>query len=264
MRSVNNDAVAELEDLEVLHRGPQWHLDGECVGAAAIARLTGAAQPWPSDAWDEIPVHEQADLVSAGWFTLRGDLGERGVQLRDGLGSRRTIVTLSAVDSVGPRRGWVVVGSRLAVTIIDESATGSGPLDQLSFQVGPANALPIVLARWGALNPSWTSETTHVLSDPSLIRRRVQDAGILPPSGAHDELRELWQQDWTRWGVSVSELEIELEFLAIGGHGQYAVRTRADGAALLVPRPSSLLWGDMQLILAGLPGRSDPDAVETW
>lgn len=262
--SPRTDVVVDLEDLKVVQRGPQRHLNGPNVSPAAIARLCGTAAPWPSDAWEEVPEQARIELVNAGWFTASGDLGSRGAELRDGLGAQRTLLTLTAAGGDGSRRGWVVAGAELAVTIIDESPAGAGPVEQLSFQTGPASALPIVLAKWGALNPAWNYDAAHELIDAKLIEQRVRDSSTPAPDGADEELRWLWQQEWTQWGVVAPQLGVELEFLTIAGHGHYVVRTRQDGVTVLAPRPSSLLWGDVQSILAALPGRTDPDAAEDW
>lgn len=254
-----------LEDLRAVRRGSRHQADGPVIGASALARLCGL--PAENDGWEDVPEHERAELIRDGWFSASGDLGPRGSELRRGLGGHHTILALRARDTNGLRRGWVIVGDELAVTVLEEGIANAAdaPQGQVAFEVGPANSLPIVLAKWGGLDPTWNYDTAHELKDASLVQRRVSDASTGAPEGADQKLLELWGRDWTLWSITGPEAGVNLEFIAIGEQGHYIVRTRTDGATVLAPRPGSLVWGDLQLISTMLPGQPErSDDGEDW
>lgn len=270
----------ELEDLSVVRRRPQRHVGGPVVSWDALSHLCGltqspitqGARPQGSDQEDEatsiaMSDVDRAQLVPSGWLSTARGLGERGQELAAGLGTARTVLSLRAWHRGELRRGWVVVGDEVAVTAYEEDAATSeqAPPGVVTFDVTPVDALPIVLAKWGGLAPTWNYDTAHEVGDAALVQRRVHDMGTPAPPGGDAELARLWQEDWTLWAVQDEASGIDLEFLAIGEQGQYVLRERTDGATVLAPRPGSLLWGDLQLVLATLSGGSqDGDDGEDW
>lgn len=264
-----------LEDLGSVRRGPRRHADGPAVSWRALAHLCGLAGTAPlqgsgsdagqgSDVGDEgapttigaLSEADRAALARAGWLTDAGDLGPRGRELADGLGESRTVIRLQAWHRGELQRGWVVVGEDTAVTAYETEPAPSeqAPPGGVTFDVTPVNGLPIVLAKWGGLSPTWNYDTAHEVSDASLVRRRVHNVSAPAPAGGDPDLIRLWGDDWTLWSVRCEAIGVDLEFLAIGAQGQYVLRTRTDGATVLAPRPGSLLWGDLQLVLTKLPG----------
>lgn len=245
-----------LEDLSPVRRRPRRHGDGPAIAWSSLAHLCGL-EPAVLDA-------DRAPLARAGWLTEAGDLGLRGHELAAGLGEHRTVLALQAWHRGELRRGWVVVGDDTAVTAYEEGAAPSeqAPPGDVTFDVTPVNGLPIVLAKWGALAPAWNYDTAHEVGDAALVTRRVHDVSTPAPADSDPALGQLWADDWTLWSVRCEAVDLDLEFLAIGTQGQYVVRTRTDGATVLAPRPGSLLWGDLQLVLTTLPGHCGPQAPD--
>ena len=255
-----------LEDLTAVRREPQRHGAGPVLAWTTLARLCGLRSEGVharlGDEASEGPTTsltaraDRAELTRAGWLTARGELTPAGRELAQGLGAQPVVLGLHAWHRGELRRGWIVAGEHLAVAAYEEdaaSAEDAAP-GRVSVDVAPVNALPIVLAKWGGLAPTWNYDVAHEVSDVALVRDRVHDTSIAAPAGSDAELTQLWAQDWTLWGVRAPEADIDLEFLAIGEQGQYVVRERTDGATVLAPRPGSLLWGDLQLVLSALPG----------
>lgn len=262
-------SLAGLENLETVAAGPRRRLTGPVVSERMLALLCGRTDD--ADVWSVLAQEPaRAELVDSGWFTPDGTLGAQTRDLRADLETSRTAIELRAVDATGQRRGWVCAGPRLAVVALEEEPLpltadpARTPRGAMTFETVPVNALPIVFARWGGLAPAWNYDAAHPLSDPATVDARVTDGAAPPPDGADETLRDLWARPWTRWSVHCDDRGVVAEYLAVAGAGQYVVRRRAGGATMLAPRPGSLVWGDLQKLVAGLPGQIDPDDRADW
>ncbi len=254
-----------LEDLEPVGARPLRALAGPRVGERLLAALCGDPQAGESG---DLDAAEHAALVDLGWLEPDGEPTARTQELRGDLQESRTAITLVAHDRQGTRRGWVCAGLGQAVIGLEVEPVAPGldahaaPRADLTFDVVPVSSLPLALARWGGLVPTWNYDSTHELGEPAALDARVADAHAQVPDGADEGLRDLWGREWTRWTVQVPQQGVTLEYLAIAGAGQYVVRRRADGATVLAPRPGSLVWGDLQKLVLDLPGQRDEDAED--
>lgn len=174
---------------------------------------------------------------------------------------------MRATDAGGTHRGWIRVGATLMVVAVEAErvSLGAEAVERglMSFEVQPVAALPIVLARWGGLAPTWNYDEVHDLGDAAGVRAvedKVRDAQTPPPSGADEGLRDLWRRPWTRWTVRGPRLAAPVEYLSVPGAGQYVVRRRTNGGTVLAPRPGSLVWGDLQQLAATVTGQDQQDA----
>ena len=266
---MSTDVLLEgLEDLDAVGTGPQRRLAGPVVPARILDLLC-------ADIDDESVLTQgvvRDELVEAGWLTTAGLPSPRLQELRRDLAVSRVSLRLDATSARGRRRGWICAGPRLAVVALEEDALPSSAdparaaRGAMTFEVVPVSALPIVFARWGGLAPTWNYDAAHELSDPAALEARVADDGAPLPSDADDTLRSLWSRPWTRWSIRWPERSLDVEYLAVAGAGQYVVRRAASGATALAPRPGSLVWGDLQQLVAQLPGQApvEEDDAPDW
>ncbi len=251
-----------LEDLRSVRPRPEHRLAGPMVSAGLLAVLCGEADAAPADLAGE-PGRDQ--LVASGWFTADGAPTARTAELRRELGESRTSLTLRRTDAAGEHRGWVCAGPHVAVVGLEERALAYSddlektPRGAMTFEVVPVSALPIVLARWGGLAPTWNYDDPHDLSDVAAVEARLLDATVPPPADADPGLRSLWAGSWSRWSIRVPATQAALEYLCVADVGHYMVRRRTAGGTVLAPRPGSLVWGDLQKLVAALPGQVDED-----
>ena len=277
--AVNDVVLGGLEDLAPMHAAPRRRLSSPVVSDRLLALLCGQLDD--DGVWAAEPA--RAELVAGGWFTESGDATERTLQIRADLGQERTALTMRATDVRGVRRAWICAGHEVAVVGVEE---GELPLDAdpdrtprgpLTFEVVPVSSLPLVFARWGGLAPTWNYDAPHEVPDTA-VQARIADETAALPVGADDGLVGLWSRPWTRWSISRPEgpddanpslgvpTRTHLEYVGVEGAGQYVVRRRHDGATVFAPRPGSLVWGDLQQLLAGLPGQApvDEDDAPQW
>lgn len=254
-------STGRLEDLGTLRAQARARLSGPVVSARLMAVLCGELDGRAADLGAEQGL---AELVAAGWLRADGAPTARTTDLRRGLGESRTSLTLRRTDATGEHRGWVCAGARLAVVGLEERTLAfsddveGAPRGSMTFEVAPVSALPIVLARWGGLTPTWNYDDPHDLSDVAALQARVIDPAVPPPGDADPELRTLWAGSWSRWSIRVPATDTALEYLCVTDAGHYVVRRRTAGGTVLAPRPGSLVWGDLQTLVAALPGQG-PD-----
>lgn len=270
MSPVSTDVSLEgLEDLDAVAAGTRRGLAGPVVCEQVLALLCGT----PDDATVRAVLADEparAELIESGWFTAQGEPGPHTKDLRRELEVSRTSLELRATDARGVRRGWVCAGRGLAVVAFEQAPLSptaepaTTPRGAMTFETVPVSALPIVLARWGGLAPTWNYDAVHELSDAFAVDARVVDRRTPPPEGADDGLRDLWSRPWTRWSIRCDDLGIDAEYVAIEGAGHYVVRRSTSGATVLAPRPGGLVWGDLQKLVAGLPGLVAEDDLPDW
>lgn len=260
-----------LENLETVAVQPSRPPGSPLVSERVLALVCGPTDD--ASGW-AVPADEpaRAELVESGWFTAQGHPSARTQELRRDFSLSRTWLELGATDADGQRRGWICAGVRQAVVAIEAAPLppsadpSTTPRGAMTLDVVPVSALPIVFARWGELAPAWNYDTAHEVSDIGAVEARLTDGQTPPPQDADEGLRELWSRPWTRWGIRCAELGVQAEFLAIAGAGQYIVRRHTTGATMLAPRPGGLVWGDLQKVVAGLPGQAPmgEDDVPAW
>ncbi|GAB77834.1 hypothetical protein SAMN05421595_0343 [Austwickia chelonae] len=185
-----------------------------------------------------IPDDDRALLHRKGLLEADGRPTAAGQLLRHDLRSS-SVVLLFAVDTEGVHRARLHVGRRRLLYV-----GGTGP-DTAEILVYPADAVPIVLARWGRLHPN--EETTDRQYGPidtgdfwQLLMTGDPTPLLALDSGQH----ELWKRPWRIWGVQSDPHDISLSYLDVEGHGTYAIRHDTD-QVLIRGRHSSLLWGDL-------------------
>lgn len=198
-----------------------------------------------------LPATDRAALADLGLVGEDGHFTPAGRRLRDDLRGAPVVLLFSTEPDGGTRRARVYVGARqmmyLAVHPVHEARQTSELL------VFPADAVPVVLAGWGRLQPMLqTADDRHGPIDPDAFRRRCQTAAEPVPAGADDTLAGIWRTLWRVWGAQCDLREIALTYVDVEGYGTYVVRRDDDGAITLGTRPSSLLWGDLQSVLRPL------------
>lgn len=211
------------------------------VRAADVVRGIGDATQL---AETDLQVLVEADLVHPD-----GRPTVRGRKLRDQLAGAPTML-LVACDESGTERARLHVGRKQLLYISSGRLPGHA-----SLLVFPADAVPLVLALWGRLRPSDPDRTEEIgpFAFPALQERVLTGRGD-PPPFADDVVEQMWAAPWRIWSAQCDERAVSLSYVDIEGHGVFAVR-REDDQVRLVPRHSSLLWGDLQGVLAPLRGR---------
>ena len=143
-------------------------------------------------------------------------------------------------------------------------ATAQGAGASVRFEVFPVDAVPLLVARWWGIVPHLPVERSeHGPWPEEILWHRLTDPGAEPPVGADDEARALWAVPWRAWSVHCHERGVHRTYVDAGAYGTFLVRRDETGAVSLLPRPSSLLWGDLQAVGASVrPG--DPSRDEEW
>ncbi|GAB95829.1 hypothetical protein BJY21_000914 [Kineosphaera limosa] len=283
MTAPNVDPVSlgGLEDLGALRHQTPRRRTGPAVAAQLVDLLCGAPasgaasepkQHASEQLWDAAATGDLRDqresLVRAGWFSPQGQPTLQTVRLRRDLGSTPALLELRVSSPDGRRRGWIRAGVALALVVVEEhpvplsADVEAEPPGPVTFEVLPVGALPIALARWGGLAPTWNYDEVHDLGDAAAVQAvevKVTDTSTPAPAGADEGLLDLWSREWSRWSVRGPHLGPGLEYVSIADAGQYVVRRRSNGGTVLAPRPGSLVWGDLQKLVAGLPGQGDPE-----
>ncbi len=124
--------------------------------------------------------------------------------------------------------------------------------------------MPLLVARWWGIVPHLPSERSeHGPWPEETLWERLSDPAAPLPEGADDETRALWAVPWRAWGVHCHERGVSRTYVDAGDQGTFLVRREEAGTLSLLPRPSSLLWGDLQAV--GVAVRSgDPSQGEEW
>lgn len=258
------------EDLSEVQRRPDRGIGTFRLRAGAVRHLL---QPSGLEGWTDERRADRETLVSQGWTTRDGDpTAEAGV-LHQELRAHGDVLHLTAADTRGVVRGWIHCGAERAVVIIDplrhyahdlpspvsSEADAPEPTDEVVVDVVQLAAIPVLLARWGGLAPTWTVTDPLTPVGARAIQRRVLDAQEPPPADTHAELADVWERPWTWWSVATADRQVDLQFIHAGDRGQYVSHDRQDGDALLVPRPGTLVWGDLQQVCGRSSSRSGGD-----
>lgn len=203
-----------------------------------------------------LPATDRAALADLGLMGEGGTLTPAGRRLRDDLRYASIILLYSTEPDGTTQRARLYVGARQMMYLAVHPAEAARQTNELL--VLPADAVPIILAGWGKLQPMVQSaDVQHGPIDGDAFRRRCSGAGEPVPAGADESLTAMWRASWRPWGAQCDLLEIALSFVDVEGFGTYVVRGRDDGTVQLAARPSSLLWGDLQGVLRRL-SRSAP------
>lgn len=255
------------EDLSAVQRRPDRGIGTFRLKAGAIRHVL---QPSGFEGWTDERRADREILAAQGWTTRDGDPTTEAVALHRELRDHGDVLHLTAADTQGVVRGWIHCGDTRAVVIIDpkrhyaydlpSSVSGEGdapePTDECVVDVVQIDAIPILLARWGGLAPTWTVAEPLTPLRASAIERRVVDAEEPLPSGANADLAEVWERPWTWWAVATTGREVDLQFIHAGDRGQFVSHVVQDDRTRLVPRPGTLVWGDLQQVCERLPSRS--------
>ena len=213
--------------------------------------------------YDDLGRSDRRALREAGFVGADGSPTPAGRALRDDLVGAPVVLLYRLERGVAGARARLHVGRRqlLAIGPRDDASLdrrgASSHVDALggpprTVDVLPADAVPILLARWGRLEPS--RETTHGPFGPyevDAVMRRCLDPHEPAPEGLDADSAEMWRRPWRVWGAQCDERNISLTFVDVPGHGPHVVRRRGDVVSLTA-RPSSLLWGDLQAVLQPL------------
>ncbi|WP_116114930.1 hypothetical protein [Austwickia chelonae] len=203
-----------------------------------------------------LPDHDQTFLHERGLLEADGRPTAAGQLLRHDLHSS-SVVLLYAVDTEGVHRARLHVGRRRLLYV-----GGPGPEhtpDTADILIYPADAVPIVLARWGGLHPS--EETTDEQYGPicaSDFWQLLTTADPGPLLALDSAQEELWNAPWRIWGVQSDPHGVSLAYLDVEGRGTYAIRHDA-GQVTIRGRHSSLLWGDLLATSTAIRGRRGCD-----
>lgn len=242
------------EDLRPLERRPDAALGRFLTRRAAVDLLLHDGR----SAWEDERITHRAPFVEGGWLTEDGEPTPSGARLRADLAGQACTLRLEALDAAGALTATLSCGRAFAVVVagterrphLDEPEAAD---DIVSVDVVPASAVPLLLARWGGLTPTWSVGDRLAPLDDAAFRRRLADPAEPPPPGADADIEAVWQRPWTLWRVCGVEAELELEYLNAGDRGQLVPRRTPDGRIRLVSRPGSLVWGDLQQVYGRLP-----------
>lgn len=198
-----------------------------------------------------LPATDRVALADLGLVDDDGQLSSAGRRLRDDLRSAALLLLFAARPDGTTRRARLYVGTRHLMYLGVHPAEEARQTSELL--VFPADAVPIVLAGWGRLQPMAQAPAgSHGPIDRDAFRRRCATPAEPVPAGADAPLAALWRAPWRLWGAQCDAHEISLAYLDVEGFGTYVVRHAAEDALQLAPRPSSLLWGDLQGVLEPL------------
>lgn len=201
-----------------------------------------------------LPATDRAALADLGLIAVDGQLSPAGRRLRDDLRTAAIVLLRSAEADGVEHRARLYVGARQLLY----QGVHSGAAARLTSEllVLPADAVPLVLAGWGRLQPMLEAgEDRHGPIDRDAFRRRCATAAEPVPAAADPALAALWAAPWRSWGAQCDLREVWLDYVDVEGFGTYVVRGRGDDAIQLVARPSSLVWGDLQGVLQPLSRR---------
>lgn len=206
-----------------------------------------------------LPATDQVALADLGLVGEDGQLTPAGRRLRDDLRGAPVVLLYEAWPDHPTRRARLYVGSRQMLYVgVPPSAAERAASELLVF---PADAVPIVLAGWGRLQPMLqTRADQHGPIEREELWRRCTTSTAPPPAHADDTLIDMWARPWRVWGAQCDQREISLAYVDIEDYGTYIVRPASqEGFVRLGARPSSLLWGDLQGVLRPLCRHHDID-----
>ncbi len=221
-------------------------------------------------------VADRAVLAGCGFLDAVGGptqaLGELVEDLSDAV-----VLRLRHTDEQGATRGAELIVGRTVIVAVepdrltrgDEGPGGEAERavapDQradavVRFEVLPADAVPLMVARWWGIVPRlpadrpalgpWSEEDVwHRLTDPTTP----------PPEDADEATLAMWALPWRAWGVRCPERAISRTYLDVRDQCTYVLSRLGSGGLRVVPRPSSLIWGDLQTISAEVRGMDDAD-----
>lgn len=255
------------EDLSATQRRGDRDIGGFRLRAGAVRHLL---QPSGLDGWTDERRVDRETLVSRGWTTRDGDPTPQAGGLHEELRAHGDVLHLTAADARGVVRGWIHCGAERAVVVIDplrhcahdlpspvsSSADAPEATDEVVVDVVQIADIPVLLARWGGLAPTWTLTEALTPVDAMAVRRRVLDAREPLPADANTQLADVWERPWTWWAVATADRRVDVQFIDAGDRGQCVVHDVADDRTLLVPRPGTLVWGDLQQVVGRLSARS--------
>lgn len=218
----------------------------------------------------ELSANDLEGLQAAGLVAEDGTRTPTGRRLRDDLAGAPVVLLYATEPGVGTQRARLHVGKRHMLYIAADtwSLPGSSPRPDDSIDghsdstmlVFPSDAVPLVLARWGRLHPTHdTVQASYAPVDFATMMLRCRDPRVPAPTSFDDVGCRLWDAPWLVWGAQCDVLDISLAYLDVPGLGVHAIR-RNDDEVRIVPRPSSLLWGDLQSLLRPLRGVSRASA----
>lgn len=229
-----------------------------------------------------LPAADRAALLDLGLIDVDAALTPAGRRLREDLRGAVTVLLRSIEPDGTTRRGRLYVGTRQMMYLGIPSAA---PPASGELLVLPSDAVPVLLAGWGRLQPL-EQAVADLLGpvDAAALRRRCASPAEPEPATVDPVLAAMWRAPWRSWTVQCDQLAIELSYVDIVGYGTYRVRPaiartnpgnstycagagRASGGTddldelvELAGRPSSLLWGDLQGVLRPLRG----EVAEDW
>ncbi|MEP7160983.1 MAG: hypothetical protein ABI746_07750 [Dermatophilaceae bacterium] len=191
--------------------------------------------------------------------------------------SDAAVLRLRHTDEQGPARGAELIVGRTVVVAVepDRRASGNeGPGEgaeraaerdhwagaAVRFDVLPADAIPLWVARWWGIVPRLPTDRMALGPWPEEdVWRRLADPTTPPPADADEATLAMWVLPWRAWGVHCPERTISRTYLDVRDECTYVLHREGSGVLRAVPRPSSLIWGDLQTISAEVRGRDDAD-----
>ncbi|QQR99597.1 MAG: hypothetical protein IPK37_11280 [Austwickia sp.] len=209
-----------------------------------------------------LPATDRTALAELGLVSEDGELTPAGRRLRDDLRHAALVLLYSTDFATDPsgltRRARLYVGAQRMMYLGIHPAEEARQTSELL--VFPADAVPLVLAGWGRLQPMLnSSDEQHGPIRRDAFRRRCHSPAEPVPGGAEPALAAMWAAPWRPWGAQCDAREIALDYVDIQGFGTYLVRHAEDATVMLAGRPSSLLWGDLQGVLRPLSRHADTD-----
>lgn len=201
---------------------------------------------------------DRAALVEIGLVGEDGRFTPAGRRLRDDLRDACVVLLFAGEADEPVRRARLYVGHRQMMYVAVPAAEDVRQAHEML--VFPADAVPIVLARWGRLQPSVRAAGTgYGPIAREAIWARCASSAEPPPVGADEAMAGLWSRAWRVWGAQCDVRDFMLTYVDVEGLGTFAIRRAGDESVRLVPRPSSLLWGDLQGVLGPLRSRPSDD-----
>ncbi len=221
-------------------------------------------------------VADRAVLVGCGFLDADGGATRALGDLVEDL-SDASVLRLRHTDEQGAARGAELIVGRTVIVAVepdrrarrDEDPGGgaeraAAPDQQADaaarFEVLPVDAIPLMVARWWGVVPRLPTDRPALGPWPEEdVWHRLTDPTTPPPDDADEATLAMWALPWRAWGVRCPEREISRNYLDVRDQCTYVLHRQGSGGLRAVPRPSSLIWGDLQTISAQVRGMDDDD-----
>jgi hypothetical protein len=244
-----------LEDLSRIPVAQPYRSDGPAVPYRAVELLARAARSTLGDADPTVrdtlvaaelaaadgTLTETGRLVASSWAESRAQLVVNGFALGGRTALEARITEGHCVVAAGPSAAELLAGQ-------------AGSPDTVRVSVAALTALPLLIASWVGLAPSWQFAVSPDRLPADVVDARVRDPRTPCPEAADENLRQAWAQPWLDWRVQTTPNGNTVGYVAAGDRGQFLSRLDGD-TRVLDARPPMYVWRDLiRMVDAALRG----------